>query len=185
MRAGGHAFRGLVLVGFMGAGKSSVGRVLAERLGAEFIDADDRIEETSGRRIAEIFSGSGEGHFRRLEKEAIREILSVPGRVVAVGGGAFLDEENRRLLKEYAPVAFLDVSMETVIARLAGDKSRPLLPGSGEEGRLKALMAKRRPSYLEADFLVSTDDRTISEVADEVSAVLAVGARETEKGEGR
>lgn len=185
MRGGKTSFRGVVLVGFMGAGKSSVGKVLAGRLGAEFVDVDDRIEETSGGSIAEIFSAVGEAEFRRMEKKAIRDAVSVSGRVVAVGGGAFQDEENRTLLKGYAPVAFLDVSMETVVARLAGDRSRPLFPGSGDEGKLWRLMEKRRPAYQEADFTVSTDNRTVPEVADEVSCILereALGGREGEGG---
>src|SRR5512138_1935352 len=94
-RGGGAA----VLVGFMGAGKSSVGRVVAGLLGAEFVDLDARIESAAGRSIAEIFASEGEGVFRGMEREAVREAVSVPGRVIAAGGGAFLDPGNRALLK--------------------------------------------------------------------------------------
>lgn len=184
MKGGGTAFRGVVLVGFMGAGKTSVGKALAERFDAEFVDVDDRVERFAGRSIAEIFASGGEKAFRGMEKAAIRETLSVSGRVVAVGGGAFLDEENRCLLKAYAPVAFLDVSGDSVIARLSGDRSRPLFPGGKEEGKLRELLETRRPAYQEADFTVSTDDRSISEVADEVSGLLARKADRVREGEG-
>jgi shikimate kinase len=184
MKGGGTAFRGVVLVGFMGAGKSSVGKVLAERLEAEFVDVDDRVERSAGRSIGEIFATEGEKAFRGMEKAAIREALSVSRRVVAVGGGAFLDEENRRLLKAYAPVAFLDVSWDSVIARLSGDRSRPLFPGGKEEGKLRDLMERRRPAYQEADFTVSTDNRPVSEVADAVSDLLARETCRGREGEG-
>jgi shikimate kinase len=165
--------RQVVLVGFMGAGKSSVGKVLAERLGAEFVDVDERIEETSGKSVGEIFASRGEGTFREMEKAAIRDAVSVPGRVVAAGGGAFVDEANRRTLKAYAPVFFLDVSVESVLERLSGDRSRPLFPGGKEEGKLRKLMERRRPAYQEADFTVSTDDRSVPEIADRILALLA------------
>ena len=184
MKGGGTVFRGVVLVGFMGSGKTSVGKVLAERLDAEFVDVDDRVERLAGRSIGEIFASGGEKAFRGMEKAAIREALYVSGRVVAVGGGAFLDEENRRMLKAYGPVAFLDVSGDSVIARLSGDRSRPLFPGAKEEDKLRDLMERRRPAYQEADFTVSTDDRSISEVADEVSGLLARKAGQVPEGEG-
>jgi shikimate kinase len=120
-----------------------------------------------------------------MEKTAIRKAVSVSGRVVAVGGGAFLDEENRRSLKAYAPVAFLDVSCDSVIARLSGDRSRPLFPGEHEKGKLRELMDKRRPAYRQADFTVLTDDRSVSEVADQVLGLLGRTAVRTAEGEGR
>ena len=168
-RGGGAA----VLIGFMGAGKSSVGRVAAKRLGAEFVDIDARIESASGRSVQEIFASQGEGEFRDLEKEAIRQAVSVPGRVLAAGGGAFCDPGNRALLKGYAPVVFLDASPETVIGRLSRDASRPLFPGGDRAAAVRELMARRRPSYEEADFAVSTDGLTVGQVAGRVVALLA------------
>ncbi len=167
-RGGGVA----VLIGFMGAGKSSVGRIVARLVGAEFVDLDDRIESAAGRTVREIFASEGEGAFRDMEKEAIRDVVSVPGRVVAVGGGAFLDPANRALLKEYAPVVFLDVSPESVIARLSRDASRPLLEGGDRESKVRELLAKRRPAYAEADIAVCTDDLTAAQVARRVIAGL-------------
>ncbi len=167
-RGGGAA----VLIGFMGAGKSAVGRVVAGRLGAEFLDLDVRIESAAGRSVGEIFASQGEEVFREMEKHAIREAVSVPGRVIAAGGGAFVDPGNRALLLGYAPVIFLDASPETVIARLARDASRPLLQGGDREARVRDLMARRRPSYAEADATVDTDGLTVLQVAGRVITLL-------------
>jgi shikimate kinase len=166
-----------VLVGFMGAGKSTVGRILAQRLGAEFVDVDERIEAAAGESITEIFASRGEDAFRKLETETIRDAVSVPGRVVAAGGGAFVIGANRRLLKRYAPVVFLDVSMETVLERLSADRSRPLFPGRKDEEKLRKMMDMRRPAYQEADFTVSTDGRSASEIADHIASLLSLPRR--------
>lgn len=171
MRRGGKR-RQAVLVGFMGAGKTTVGKLLAGRLAAEFVDVDERVEKAQGESIAEIFATYGEETFRKMERSAVREAVAVPGRVVAVGGGAFVDAANRRALKAYAPVVFLDVSVESVLERLPGDRSRPLLGGGRDPGKLKELMEMRRPSYEEADFTVSTDRRSASEIADHILALL-------------
>ncbi|HSL92168.1 MAG TPA: shikimate kinase [Candidatus Limnocylindrales bacterium] len=173
MRRGGNPCRQAVLVGFMGAGKSSVGKILAERLAAEFIDVDERIEAAAGKSIGEIFASCGEEAFREMERAAVRDAVSVPGRVVAAGGGAFLDEANRRTLKAYAPVFFLDVSVESVLERLAEDRSRPLFTGEKEAGKLRELMDRRRPAYEEADFRVSTDDRSVPEISDRILSLLS------------
>ncbi len=167
-RGGGAA----VLIGFMGAGNSSVGQVVARRLGAEFVDLDARIESAAGCSVHEIFASQGEGVFRDLEKEAIRQAVSVPGRVLAAGGGAFCDPGNRALLTGYAPVVFLDASAETVFGRMSRDASRPLVPGGDREAKVRELMARRRPFYEEADLAVSTDGLTVAQVAGRVVALL-------------
>jgi shikimate kinase len=169
---GGKAFSGAVLIGFMGAGKSSVGKRLANRLGAGFVDLDERIEGAAGMAVGEIFASRGEAAFREMERRAVREAVSVPGRVVSAGGGAFVDTENRRLLKGYAPVFLLEVSPETVLARLSGDAARPLLAGPDREHRIRELLRERAPSYAEADHAVRTDGRTVEQVADEIMALL-------------
>ncbi len=182
MRPGGKSRRQAVLVGFMGAGKSSVGKIVAVRLAAEFVDVDERIEEAAGKSIGEIFASCGEETFREMERAAVRDAVSAPGRVVAAGGGAFVDESNRRALKAYAPVFFLEVSVESVLERLSGDLSRPLFPGAMEAGRLRELMEKRRPAYEEADYRVSTDRRTVREIADRILSLLS--RRAGPRGEG-
>jgi shikimate kinase len=172
MRRGGKPCRQAVLVGFMGAGKSSVGKILSERLAAEFVDVDERIEEAAGKSIGEIFASSGEETFREMERAAVLDAVSAPGRVVAAGGGAFVDEENRRALKAYAPVFFLEVSVESVLERLSGDLSRPLFAGEKDAGTLRELMERRRPTYETADFRVTTDNRTVREIADRILSLL-------------
>lgn len=184
MRRGGNPCGKAVLVGFMGAGKSSVGKILAERLAAEFVDVDERIEGAAGMSIGEIFASCGEETFRDLERAAVRDAVSVPGRIVAAGGGAFVDEANRRALKAYAPVFFLDVSVESVLARLTGNSSRPLFAGEKETGKLRELMERRRPAYEEADFSVSTDDRSVREIADRILSLLSRRACPRNEGEG-
>jgi shikimate kinase len=157
----------------MGAGKSSVGRLLSRRLGAEFVDVDRRIEDAAGKRVAEIFSTEGEQTFRKWERKAIRDAVSVPGRVIATGGGAFLDSNNRHLLKAYGPVVFLDVSPATALDRLAGDTSRPLLSGEDREKAVTELMERRRPAYQEADFRVSTENLSADRVAEKVFLLIS------------
>jgi len=176
--------RGAVLVGFMGAGKSSVGKEVARRLGAEFVDVDDRIEAGTGKRVQEIFASEGEQAFRQRERDAIRDAVSVPGRVIATGGGAFLDAENRRALRAYAPVIFLEVSPAGALERLEGDTSRPLLSGEDREKAVTELMAKRRPAYLEADFRVNTENLPPDRVAEEVLLLLSPETRSDPPGEG-
>lgn len=165
----GEAFPGVVLVGFMGSGKSSVGRVLAHRFGAPFIDVDERIERAAGCAIRELFAREGEPAFRAREKSALREALSVKGCVVATGGGAFADEGNRDLLRSYAPVVYLEAGVETLLERLTGDAGRPLLLGGEPEEIVRELLSRRIPGYREADFTVRTDGRTVEEVAAEVA----------------
>ena len=165
----GGTFPGVVLVGFMGSGKSSVGRELARRFGAPFVDVDERIESSAGSPIRELFAREGEPAFRAREKAALREALSVKGCVVATGGGAFSDEENRVLLRTYAPVVYLEAAVETLLERLAGDLGRPLLRGGDREAVVRELLSRRVPGYRTADVTVRTDGRTVEEVAGQVA----------------
>lgn len=180
--SGKRGFRGVVLVGFMGSGKTSVGKEIARRLGVPFEDVDDRVVAAAGMTVAEIFASRGEPAFRELERKAIREAVAVPGQVIATGGGAFLDEGNRKALKAYAAVVFLDVSRDSVVARLAGDRSRPLLSGRSRglsarerDRRIEELMRRRRAAYELADFTVETDAGTVEQVAERVLALVAGG----------
>jgi shikimate kinase len=165
----GGAFPGIVLVGFMGSGKSSVGRQLARRFGAPFVDVDERIESAAGSPIRDLFAREGEPAFREREKAALRDALSVKGRVIATGGGAFSDEENRVLLRSYAPVVYLEAAVETLLGRLAGDLGRPLLRGGDREEVVRELLSRRDPWYRTADITVRTDGRTVEEVAGQVA----------------
>jgi len=157
-----------VLVGPPGSGKSTVGGLLAERLAVELRDTDADIVAATGQEIADIFVDRGEAAFRSLEREAVRVALAEHPGVLALGGGAVLDEANRGLL-EGQRVVFLDVSLADAARRVGLDTSRPLLLGN-VRGRLKALLDERRPLYLEvATLTVDTSGRTPDDVADEIA----------------
>lgn len=165
----------IVLIGLMGAGKSAVGRVLAERLGGGFVDTDDQLVRESGRSVSELFAEEGEAAFRQRELQALSSVL---GReevaVVATGGGVVTTEEGRALLSSVEPVVFLDVSVEAALARVGDARSRPLLAGD-PEGRLRALAAERRPSYLAvADVSVDVSGRSLAAVVDDILEALGV-----------
>jgi shikimate kinase len=161
----------VVLVGPMGAGKSTVGRMLAARWGVEFRDTDDDVEQTEGRSIADIFVESGETHFRALEREAVARALAEHAGVLAVGGGAVMTPETRSLLAGHR-VVFLRVGLSDAAARVGLGASRPLLLGN-VRGTLKTLLDERTPVYeAVADRSVDTGGRTPAEVADHVEEVL-------------
>ncbi len=132
----------IVLVGFMGAGKTTVGRLLASALGVPFLDSDHVIEARAGRSIPEIFAADGEPAFRALEHEVIADLLRGPDVVLALGGGGAEHEETRKLLAA-APVAFLRVSYDGALARVSGDDNRPMLARPD----LPAVFARRQAAY--------------------------------------
>jgi len=161
----------VVLVGPMGAGKSTVGRLLAERWGVGFRDTDDDVERVDGRTISDIFVDSGEEHFRALEREAVAHALGEHAGVLAVGGGAVTSPETRAVLAGHR-VVFLRVGLSDAAARVGLGASRPLLLGN-VRGTMKALLDERNPVYVAvADATVDTDGRTPDEVADLVEAAL-------------
>ena len=161
----------VVLVGPPGAGKTTVGRVLAARLGAQYRDTDADIETTAGKPIPEIFIDEGEPHFRALERDAVRAALTDHRGVLSLGGGAVMDEGTRALLTGL-PVVFLDVGLHDAVRRVGLDAPRPLLAVNPRQ-RWRELMEARRPLYTEvARAVVSTDDRTPEDVADAVLDAL-------------
>jgi shikimate kinase len=154
----------VVLVGPPGAGKTTVGQVVAARLGVGYRDTDAAIEEAAGKAIPEIFFDEGEPHFRDLERTAVRDALAGHGGVLSLGGGAILDEGTRALLTGL-PVVFLDVGLHDAVRRVGLDAPRPLLAVNPRQ-RWRELMEQRRPLYTEvARAVVSTDDRTPQDVA--------------------
>jgi shikimate kinase len=157
------------LVGLSGAGKSSVGRLLAGRLGWPLLDTDTLIVKSAGREIAQIFAVEGEARFRDMEAAALRQALEGPPAVVATGGGIVLHAENRALLRERAFVVWLDAPTATLAARLqVHDEERPLLQGDAV-ARLEALRSARAALYAEVAVLrVETGGRTAEEVCEEV-----------------
>jgi len=174
--------RHIVLTGMMGSGKTAVGERLARRLGLPFSDADSLLEAEAGKRIADLFAGEGEAHFRTLERQLIARLLAEPPGVIATGGGAFIDPENRARLKAGGTVVCLLADAETLECRVAATAHRPLLQGADPPSRLRALLKARLPSYAEAHHLLDTSERTPDEVADLLRQLLQsreVPARQT------
>jgi shikimate kinase len=163
----------LVVVGPPGAGKSTVGGVVAQRLGAEFRDTDADVEKAAGMSVPDIFVERGEAAFRALERTAVANALADYDGVLALGGGAVLDPATRRLLGEH-PVVFLDVGLTEAVRRVGLARDRPLLIAN-PRAQLLRLLEERRPLYEEvADVTVSTDGRMPDDIADEVlTRVLA------------
>jgi shikimate kinase len=165
--------RNIVLVGFMGTGKTSTGRALAARLGREFIDMDQLIEEREGRTIPEIFATHGELHFRALERALVRELAARRNLVIAPGGGIVLNAENIRDFSSTGRIFCLRASPEWILKRVGHDTHRPLLQTNDKLGRIRELLENRRPLYDAIPDQVDTDGKTPEEVADEILARLA------------
>jgi len=162
----------VVLVGPMGAGKTTVGRLLAARWGVAFVDTDDVVEQTEGRTVSDIFVDSGEEHFRALERAAVGRALAEHPGVLALGGGAVMSEETRGTLAGHA-VVFLRVGLTDAAARVGLGTSRPLLLGN-VRGTMKALLDERTPVYESvATLVVDTDGRTPADIATEIEERLA------------
>ncbi len=161
------------LVGPMGAGKTTIGKQLANALGLTFKDSDHEIVERTGASIPWIFDVEGEEGFRRREREMIDELSAREGLVLATGGGAVLAEENRRHLKERGTVVYLQASIEQLLKRTARDKNRPLLQTEDPRAKLEALMAEREPLYREtADIIINTEQRSLKGVIKEITRQL-------------
>jgi shikimate kinase len=159
----------IFLIGPMGAGKSTVGRFLAERLGYEFIDSDHEIEARTGVTIPMIFDIEGEQGFRQREQTVIDELSQKPNIVLATGGGAVLREANRRALRSRGFVVYLRSSLESLVQRTKNDRNRPLLQQDDPEKVLKDLLEQRDPLYLEvADMVIETQQASIFKVVKEI-----------------
>lgn len=137
----------IVLCGFMGCGKTTVGKILAEKLGYTFKDSDLEIEKEQGITISEIFNKFGEAYFRSLEAEMLKRLSDEKGLIIATGGGAVVNKNNADFLKENSFVVYLKVTPETVLERLKNDTTRPLLMRDDKETAIKTLMAQREDAY--------------------------------------
>ncbi len=161
--------RNIYLIGFMGVGKSTVSRELAQAAGYGEIDTDAWIERDQGKCIAGIFEEQGEEYFRALETDLLKELRAEHRKVVSCGGGMALREENVALMRQGGAVAWLTAKPETILERVGGDTSRPLLRGNMDVGRIRGMMEQRRPFYrAAADFTVSTDGKPSGKIAEEI-----------------
>ena len=165
------------LIGYRGTGKTSVAHELATRLTCNGLDADDVIEQRAGKSIARIFSEDGERAFRDLEAAIVEELCGKAGLVVSLGGGAVLRESNRLAIRGAGPVVWLTASVDSIVARLAADKTtahrRPNLTSAGGRAEIESLLNQRMPLYREcATLIVDTEGKTVAQVADEIAARL-------------
>jgi shikimate kinase len=181
----GAGGKSIVLVGLMGAGKSSVGKRLARGLGLPFADADDEIVAVAGCSILDIFDIYGEQAFRDCERRVIVRMLQQQPRVIATGGGAFMNPLTRSAIKEHAVSVWLRADLETLVERTSRRTDRPLLRGERPRDRLEVLMKERYPVYAEADVVVETSNEppevTMQKV---VQALTAAGAIEPRPADG-
>ena len=148
--------KSIVLIGLMGSGKSSIGKRLSEKISVPFVDSDDEIELAAGMTISEIFENFGEPYFRSGEERAVERILSGNPKVIATGGGAFMSERNRIIIKQKALSVWLKADLETLWARVQGKDTRPLLKFENPKHVLKTLLDKREPTYAKADLIVES-----------------------------
>jgi shikimate kinase len=148
----------IALVGLMGVGKSSIGRRLATALDLPFHDADDEIERAAGRSISDIFTERGEAEFREGERRVIARLLEKPPHVLATGGGAFVNDETRALIKQKAISVWLKADVDVLLRRVARKDSRPLLKGRDPRMVLETLARERLPAYSQADLGVETGE---------------------------
>ena len=170
--------RNIILVGFMASGKTSVGRVLAERTGWTLVDADDVIVARAGKPIHRIFSEDGEPAFRELERQVIADLCAGQWQVIASGGGAFVSEQNREVMLSGGRVFFLSASPATILRRVqeedAGGPIRPLLAVDDPEARIAELLGQRVPAYAQAHHTVETDALTAEGVAVQIISISEI-----------
>jgi 3-dehydroquinate synthase len=172
----------VVLAGFMGVGKTDVGRALAAILGVEFIDTDALIEQAAGKTIAQIFETEGEGRFRQLERGVCRGLSPAGGAVIATGGGMVVDDDNFQRLSALGTMVLLTAGVDAIVERLRGSGSRPLLPEAGDSGddlrtRVESLLEERKPAYRRIKFRFNTTGRPPDETAAEIASLLGAGCR--------
>lgn len=174
--------RAIVLVGLMGAGKTCIGRDLAERLNLTFVDADAEIEAAAGCSIEDIFELYGEKEFREGERRVIARLLDGPVHVLATGGGAFMDPKSREKIRRNGISVWLRADLDLLASRVSRRDNRPLLKKGDTREILQSLMDERYPVYAEADIIVDSGrespDVTVKRVLEELDGLLRARARE-------
>ena len=164
--------RPVVLVGMMGVGKSTVGRMLAAQLHGDFVDTDDEIERAAGLSIAEIFERFGEDYFRDGERRVIARLIDGEPKVIATGGGAFINDATRALIKEKCYSVWIDADLDILVARVSRRSHRPLLVGKDPKTVMHDLFEKRAPMYALADFRVCSDAAPHGKTVDQILKAL-------------
>jgi shikimate kinase len=164
--------RPVVLVGMMGVGKSTVGRMLAGQLGVKFTDTDDEIERAADMQISEIFERFGEDYFRDGERRVIARLIGEKPAVIATGGGAFINDATRALIKEKCHSVWIDANLDVLVARVSRRSHRPLLIGKDPRIVLTELSEKRGPIYALADFHVRSDAAPHAHTVDQIMKAL-------------
>lgn len=175
----------IILTGFMGSGKSTVAIRLSYKMKMVLEDTDRRIEKEQEQSIGEIFTRQGEEAFRNMETDCLKSMLEEPeGRILSVGGGIPVREENRRILKQLGMVVYLRIRPDTVYERLKDDTTRPLLQGRGQRERIALLMEERSPHYESlADFIVDVDEQQMEEVLHLIDEAYQAWREEKESAE--
>lgn len=164
--------KNIILVGFMGTGKTAVGKELAKRLKMRFVDTDILIEEREGMKIADIFALKGEPCFRMVEREVIKEISARSGLVIAAGGGVMIDEENVKNLKSSGVMVCLSATADKILERTKGHTHRPLLNVGDPKEKISELLAKRAEYYARADHGIDTTSLSVGEVAGKITELV-------------
>ncbi len=172
--------RSLVLIGLMGAGKTTIGRRLAARLDLPFCDSDNAIEEAAGQSVADIFASHGEAHFRSGERKVIARLLGNGAQVLATGGGAFLNERTREQIELHGVSVWLRADFDTLMERVRRRSHRPLLQEADPEAVMKKLINERYPVYKMADFTVESADVPHDVVVNRIIDKIALMAPEHE-----
>jgi len=164
--------RNVFLVGFMGAGKTTVGKILADKTRYEYLDADKVIEKRAGATITQIFSEHGEPYFRDLESESLEELAKNGNQVIATGGGVIQRDRNWDAMKKNGITIYLKASVETIWDRIKDDTTRPLLQVEDPLETARDLLNNRTPMYEKADIIFITDDFSPEQIADEILELL-------------
>ena len=165
--------RSIVLIGMMGAGKSTIGRRLAKRLGLPFVDADEEIERAAGKPITDIFKDHGEPYFRDGERKVIARLLENGAQVLATGGGAYMNAETRATVKRNAISIWLRADFDLLMRRVRRRSNRPLLQNDDPEAVMRKLIAERYPIYAEADITIDSRDVAHTSIVNSIIRSLA------------
>lgn len=158
--------KNIVLIGFMGSGKTVVGRLVADKLGYKFIDTDKIIEERIGKTISDIFNDEGERYFREIESNIVKELSELSGHVISTGGGIVVNQDNLTCLKSGGFTVWLKAAPESIYRRVVSESHRPLLNVKDPLNEIKRLLSHRERLYSEADISVETDNLDIEKIAD-------------------